>query len=236
MPSVGIPDRVHTGTHLLLWQVQGRGDFTLDGKPVELLAGHAVWVPAGVVHAFTVHVNSVLLPLFFDAPRTATLLKEPTVVPVDRDLRTLLLAYLQSENSIIKPQADLARQILSLIERAPQPATTLPMPTSEAALSIAETLRFNPGDHRTLAELAASAHASTRTIERAFLAETGMTLRHWRIRNRLEAAMELLRHDLSVQAVAQRVGYASASAFHRIFRSELGMTPQEYVAQYHDES
>lgn len=85
----------------------GRSSFTVDGQPWELATGQALWLPAGASHAFTVHANSVLLPLHFEAD-----------------------------------------------------------------------------------QLAASVHTSARTVERAFRAETGMTLRRWRFLNRMEAAAE----------------------------------------------
>lgn len=232
VPSVTIDERVHQGVHLLLWQVRGESTFILDGEQRPLSTGHALWVPAGVRHAFTVHLDSVLLPMFFDAAQLATTLQAPTLIVVDRDLRTLFLAQIQMHYSIIQPAVNIDRQILALIEERPVLASALPMPSSDAARVIAETLRFNPGDDRSLAELADGVHTSTRTIERAFLTETGLTLRDWRIRNRMEAAAVLLRTAANVEAVAHRVGYSNHSAFGRVFRGHFGMAPSEYAARY----
>jgi AraC-like DNA-binding protein len=232
VPPVSIPARVESDKHVLLWQVRGRSDFDVDGEARRLDRGFALWVPVGTRHAFTTHANSVLLPMFFEVAETATTLRAPTVITVDRDLRTLFLAFVQSTYSIIRPHANIARQILALIEERPVLVTALPMPTSEAALIVAEALRFNPGDDRGVDELAESAHASTRTIERAFLAETGMTLRQWRIRNRMEAAGILLRARTTPDAVARRVGYANTSAFRRVFKGHFGITPSQYIARF----
>jgi transcriptional regulator GlxA family with amidase domain len=119
-----------------------------------------------------------------------------------------------------------------MIESSPGRSTALPMPATEAALTVAETLRFNPGDDHTLAELAASVHASVRTIERAFVAETGMTFRQWRIHNRMEAAAILLRTASNLEAVANRVGYLNASAFGRAFKEHFGTTPHRYALRF----
>lgn len=130
--------------------------------------------------------------------------RAPTVIAVDRDLRTLFLALVQSTYSIIRPSADIARQVLALLEERPGPASALPMPTTASALVVAEALRFNPGDERGVDELAGSAHTS------------GV----------------LLRSRTTLDAVARRVGYASTSAFRRVFTGHFGMTPGQYVERF----
>jgi len=102
------------------------------------------------------------------------------------------------------------------------------MPTSSPARFIAVALRIDPGVDRGVDALAADVHVSTRTIERAFVAETGLTLRQWRIRTRMEAAAALLQHAGSIEAVAYRVGYTNASAFRRAFKGHFGTSPSEF--------
>lgn len=232
IPAVSLPERVHDEAHMLLWQVRGESDVLLDDEPAAIAHGHALWIPAGIRHTLTVHASSVLLPMFFPVAETATTLDRITVITVDRDLRTLFLAFVQSEATIIRPAANLARQILSLIEDRPVAVTALAMPVSPPARAVAETLRFNPGDDRSVDELAESVHTSARTLERAFLAEVGTTLRRWRIRNRVEAATILLRTATNVEAVAHRVGYGDVSAFRRVFKTYVGTTPGDYAARY----
>jgi AraC-like DNA-binding protein len=232
LPPVSIPERVHFDEHMMLWQARGSSEAVLDGISHSLTVGHAIWMPAGTKHVLHVHEDSVMLPMFFEAADVATTLRGTATVRVDHELRTLFLAYIQSQQTIIRPDADIARQILSSLERQPVLSTNLVMPVSEAAGGIAEILRFNPGDSRTTEELAAHVHASLRTVERAFKAETGMTLREWRIQNRMECAVELLRSVRGVDAVAHRVGYTNTSAFRRVFKAHFGMTPSEYVTRY----
>lgn len=204
----------------------------VDGTDRPLTAGHAIWVPVGTPHWFTVRANSVTVPLFFVARETATILREPTLVTVDRDLRTLMRANSVSSHTVIQPRANLARQILALVEDSPVLSTALPIPTSRPARIIAETLRFNPGDTRTIEELAASVHTTSRTIERSFRTETRMPLRQWRIRNRMEAAAVLLRATTSLEAVAHRVGYTNVNSFRRVFTGHFGPSPTAYVKRY----
>lgn len=220
---------------MLLWQVRGQADLVVRRESWSLVAGHAIWIPAGATHSFTVQENSVTVPLGFDADVIATTLAETTLVTVDRDLRTLMLAYLVSRSSVIQPPADIARQILALIENGPVLSTSLPAPTSGAARSVSETLRFNPGDVRTVDQLSASVHTTTRTLQRTFLAETGMTMQQWRMRNRMEAAALLLRSNSSIDAVAHRVGYSHVNSFRRAFGDHFGLSPTKYARLYRSE-
>ncbi|HEY1135760.1 MAG TPA: AraC family transcriptional regulator [Nocardioides sp.] len=232
VPAFAVEERAEPDQHVLLWQVRGASDVVVAGERRELVAGQALWIPVEVRHEFTVRVNSVVLPMLFPAGTTATTLQRPTAIVVDRDLRTLFLAYVQTSYSIIRPPVNIARQILALLEERPALPTGLPVPTSAAALAVAEALRFNPGDDRSVEELAASAHSSVRTVERQFAAETGMSLRRWRIRNRMDAAAVLLRSRTTPAAVAHRVGYTNLSAFRRVFEDHFGTTPGEYVARF----
>lgn len=232
LPPVTIEPHVNDDFHLLMWQVRGESDFVVDGAARTLGVGHALWLPSGARHGFTTRTNAVLLPLFFPVHDTATTLTSVSSITVDRDLRTLFLAHIQTTYTIIRPNIDIARQIFALIEDHPVVATHVPLPSSEPALTVAETLRFNPGDSRSVHQLAASAHTSARTVERAFLADTGITLREWRIRNRMETAAILLRAPTTIDAVAHRVGYTNTSAFRRVFKGHFGVTPSDYITRF----
>lgn len=229
IPPATLAERCEERIHVLLWQASGTAALTIDGHERTLTPGQAQWIPAGVRHQFTVHADSVTVPLFFDAERTATTLSEPVAVTVSREMHTLLLAHSVSSTSQIVPAANLARQVLGLIETSTDPEGALPLPEQEPARSVAQALRINPGDTRTAGELAASAHASLRTLERSFLAQTGMTLRQWRIRSRMQAAARLLTRGMAVEAVAHRVGYTHVNAFRRVFKEHHGISASEHL-------
>ena len=232
IPPVTTDHLYEEDVHVLLWQVQGSADLVIEGEQHGLVSDQAMWVPVRTHHRFTVHADAVLTPLFFDAAQTATTLLEPHHVTVDRELQTLMLAYMATLYTVVQQRPNLARQILAIIEEAPAVSISLPMPTKGPAARIAQALRFNPGDNRTVEELAALAHTSTRTVERSFRAEAGMTLRQWRIRNRMEAAVELLRSGSTVGAVSQRVGYTNVNSFRHVFTQHFGLSPTDFAAQY----
>jgi transcriptional regulator GlxA family with amidase domain len=81
----------------------------------------------------------------------------------------------------------------------------------------------------TLAGIAARAATSVRTLNRRFQAETGQTPMRWVTGVRIRHAQELLeRTPDSVERIARRVGFGSASSFREQFRRVAGVSPQGY--------
>lgn len=77
--------------------------------------------------------------------------------------------------------------------------------------------------------LARQASMSARTFIRRFRDETGETPGQWLITQRVERARLLLEEtDLTVDAIASRVGFATATSLRDHFRSHLGVTPVSY--------
>lgn len=80
-----------------------------------------------------------------------------------------------------------------------------------------------------VATLARRAGMSERTFARAFRDETGSTPAAWVEELRVEAARVLLETtDLTVAAVARRVGFGGPERLHRAVRRRLGTTPDRY--------
>ncbi|GAB3599010.1 helix-turn-helix domain-containing protein [Microbacterium tumbae] len=233
IPAVSVAERVHAERAVLLWQARGASTCILDGTTRRLLAGHGLWIPAGTVHAIDVDADSVVLPLHLD-PRLQPVgvLAEPTWVAVDGELRTVILALLQMQNSIIRPDVDLERRLIRMLRDRTVPPTGLPMPSTDYARAIAERLRDEPADGRSIAELAAEHHVSPRTVERVFIAETGMSPQHWRGRRRMEIAAAMLSGRKALGSVAPAVGYRSPSAFRRAFKRQYGIVPSEYARRH----
>jgi transcriptional regulator GlxA family with amidase domain len=98
--------------------------------------------------------------------------------------------------------------------------------------SIAELQRWvtdHLDENLTVEALAAHASMSPRTFARFFVRETGMTPAAYVEELRVEAAQRLLEtSDLTVDAVAGRVGMRHPEILHRAFRRRVGTTPDRY--------
>ena len=94
-------------------------------------------------------------------------------------------------------------------------------------------MRAHLAERISLADAAASAGVSERTLARRLSAETGMSWRQVLHRARMIAAMELLAAaDSQVIEVAYGVGYESVSAFTTAFRQFAGETPSAYRGHF----
>ncbi len=81
----------------------------------------------------------------------------------------------------------------------------------------------------TLAEIAAHACMSTRTLNRRFREQIGTTPLHWLHRSRLRQAQALLETtDQAIERIAQRVGFGSPTTFRDRFKQVVGISPQAY--------
>ena len=85
----------------------------------------------------------------------------------------------------------------------------------------------------TLAALSRRAAMSPRTLQRDFVAATGLSPHAWLVGARLERAKELLEITrLSAAAIAARTGIGSAETLRHHFRGRLGTTPSAYRRRF----
>lgn len=191
----------------------------------------AVWIPAGVEHSEEMRGQGTMRSLYFANAIARALPLHCAVMNVPALLHELILEATEHGvlDAAVPAQRRLAQVIvdrLTLLE--PMPSQNLPMPRDARALAIAQRLLKAPANDDDLAMLARRAGASTRTAQRLFAAETGMSFARWRQRLRLLSAVERLGRGGSVTDAAFDVGYASVSAFVSAFAREFGVTPGRF--------
>ena len=188
----------------------------------------ALWIPAYVPHATESEGDAVMRGVFV-APVSCPHIdwRDPTVVAVTPLLHALVVHL---DRTDLTPDARARAEPVLLDELRPVPVTSVsvPEPRDPRARSVAEVLRADPADGRTLAEYGGQVGAGARTLARLFVAETGLGFGQWRERLRMQAALPFLAEGLPVEAVARRVGYASASSFTAAFHRVVGVTPRQY--------
>jgi AraC-like DNA-binding protein len=191
---------------------------------------HAVWVPGGVPHRI-VMAGRVSLRTLYLAASLQAMPPQCRVVDVPPLLRELVLEAVRTAPlDLAVPQHDrLVGVLLDQLRDLPRAGLHLPTPSDARAAAVAALLTEHPDDDRTVDVLGRAVGAGRRTLERAFLAGTGLTVGQWRRRLRVLEAMRLLAGGAQVTAVAAQVGYATPSAFAAAFRAETGFSPRRFA-------
>jgi AraC-like DNA-binding protein len=165
--------------------------------------------------------------LYFPVEMTAGLPGECCAIEVTPLLRELVLEAVE-----LCPIDDgdaaamrLVEVAIDCIAAAPALPLQLPFPSDPRALRLAERLREDPSCELELADLARDAGASGRTIQRLFLAQTGLRFAEWRQRLRLMHGASVLGAGSSVTDAGLEACYSSTSAFIAAFRKQFGTTP-----------
>lgn len=130
--------------------------------------------------------------------------------------------------------ADAARMSVMPLEREggqaqfivqPYPST----PRGSALEPLLGWLQDNVGRDLALADIAARAGMSTRTLIRRFREQTGTTPLQWLHRARVRQAQHLLETTThSVERIGAQVGFGSPTAFRDRFKRTTGVSPQTY--------
>lgn len=196
---------------------------------------HAVWIPPGTRHQVASETEAEVRHVFVDPSRpvrrAGPLPDRCAVLAVTPLMRELTLRL----HKMIDEEADEARRlrfcdvVIDELDRLEEAPLSLPGGRDPRLVRLTRHLGEHPDDRRPLAELAALAGASTRTLERLFPEETGLTYRRWRARLRLLAAIERLERGESSTEVALSLGYSSPSAFTASFREEFGEPPRTFL-------
>jgi AraC-like DNA-binding protein len=165
--------------------------------------------------------------LYFPTGLVARLPGECCAIDVAPLLRELVLELVEQcpIDEADEPAMRLAQVAVDRLAEARTLPLQLPLPRDPRALRLAEAMREVPSSQAGLAELARAAGASPRTIQRLFLAETGLPFAQWRRRLRLLHGATALGAGKSVTEAGLEAGYAGTSAFIAAFRRHFGVTP-----------
>ncbi|XRQ12272.1 AraC family transcriptional regulator [Actinomadura welshii] len=215
--------------HELLWNERGACTVVVGARVWTVTSAVGLWMPAGTPHSGAAAAGTRCRAGFFGFGTMAPISATPVGVEITPLLR-LLLERLDDTGLAPHSRAVTEAMVLDVLRPSPR-ELSLRMPTSELLRPIAEAVRRDPGDRRTLADWASRLGVSARTITRAFNAETGTSFARWVAAVRAQHAVGLLSRGREIDAVAEEVGYRSASAFGAAFRRTTGRTPGAFRAR-----
>jgi AraC-like DNA-binding protein/quercetin dioxygenase-like cupin family protein len=216
-------------SHQLLFASSGAMTVTGDRTTWMIPPGRAVLVSAGVLHAIRMWGDVAMRSLYFPPGPSAPAFTPGAcrVISVSPLLRELILrvANLCALDSREPAEARLMSVLMDELLAADIEPLLLPLPSDERAVTAASAILANPADDGTADDLARRCGLSTRTLERLFRAETGMSFGVWRQKARLLESVRLLAERGSVTDAALDCGYTSVSAYIAAFKQTFGCTP-----------
>jgi AraC-like DNA-binding protein len=190
----------------------------------------AVWIPAKDVHSISMSGMVLMRTLYFAPKHVRSFSAKCLVLNVSPLLRELILHACERKAWKIKAPSE--RRLIEIIVEQMRAANAislqLPQPQDSRAVRVAEALFKDPSNTKTLDQLCQDAGGSKRTVERAFVEETGLTFGKWRQQLRLLHGMRLLASGEKVTVAALEAGYNSPSAFISVFKKAFGRTPNRY--------
>lgn len=219
------PHRHHWGQ--LIYAAAGLMRVRAGGMLWLVPPARAVWVPGGVEHEIRAIGDFAMRTLYVPIELAAGLPRECCALDVAPLLRELVLELVERcpVDEADEAGMRLAAVTIDRIAAARTLPLQLPMPRDPRALRLAESLRRDPASQAGLADLARVAGASPRTVQRLFLAETGLPFAQWRQRLRLLHGAAALGEGKSVTEAGLAAGYSGTSAFIAAFRKHFGVTP-----------
>ena len=87
----------------------------------------------------------------------------------------------------------------------------------------------NPEMELSVAEMSQKVNISSYHLIRKFSSENGLTPHKFQMQCRIRKAQELLREGYKVIEVSQMVGFSDQSHLDRVFKKQVGITPEEYI-------
>lgn len=231
-----VPLHVHRQAQLL-YAAQGVIRVRTPGAVWVVPPHSALWVPSRMEHALEALGPVSLRAVLVEEGPARALGGHCRLLGVTRLLRELLLSLnaLQPEGGAALPSASTRRGhhvralILEEIAAAPPVPIDIPWPRDRRLAAVCEAVLAEPGSPNELADWAAMAGASARTLIRLFPRETGLPYRRWVQQVQVAHALCRLAEGAPVARIAAGLGYASPSAFSAMFRRLLGAAPQRYL-------
>lgn len=215
----------------LLYAIEGSIEVDVGSCPAWVLTPRAaVWVPGGVPHRVRAPGAVAYRSVFALSAVDAGLRRQPGPCAVDALTRALIVEA-ATFGDATRPDSPESRLLAVLTDRLqglradPLP---LALPHDVRARRVCAALLANPADDRSLAHWGRFAGASSRTLSRVFVRETGLGFGAWVQRMRMSLALDRLAQGASVTATALDLGYASASVFCAAFRRQFGRSPGRY--------
>lgn len=213
-----------------VYSFSGVVEVKLPGSHYLVPPQYGIWLAPHVEHTGQNRLKAHHSSLYIAGELCGRMPAQSCALAVSPLVRAMLEHLRQQPPAL--PQSEHEERLLQVLVDQPAGARQVGsyLPASDDAVlgKVLHMLNENPGDTRSLAELAHAANTTERTLMRRCQRDLGMTFAEWRQRLRVIRSMSLLEQGQTVENIAFELGYASSSAFITMFRRLTAETPDEY--------
>ncbi len=198
-----------------------------EGSVVRLAPDRAAWIPGGRTHSVLIDRSFCYHSLYVQPGFASS--SAFRVIHVRPLLRELILDAAHWSRGNDCPDAELrkAKVLRDEIAKAPRLSPGVDIPDDPRLAKVCRLLEADPADGRGLSDWARVANASEKTLQRLFIAGTGLTFQQWRTYVRMNRASEMQGRGVRLIEVALAVGYSTESAFSQAFKRFYGKSPTQ---------
>lgn len=231
--EIDYPSGSTTGMHdhpraQLLYAIQGVMEVRSDTGTWIVPPSRALWLRAGERHSVQMSGHVKIRTLFVDEDIAP--LSRSCVIAISPLLRELILSAMSVPLDYDPASRDgwVMRLILHEVRAMDVLPLHLPMPAEPRVNLVCQGLLADPADTASAETWASRAGIASKTMQRLFVRETGMSFAQWRQQARLLLALQRIARGDRIIDVALDSGYASQSAFTAMFRRHFGLSPTAF--------
>jgi AraC-like DNA-binding protein len=214
--------------HQLVLPLAGTLSLSIGDNGGEVNDKKAAIIPAGRNHEYSASTDNHFLVANIPQTLAPRLERLPQFVNIDSSLR-LYIHFLHQQLLERTHGGETQRQMLLLLIQLIQECHGSPVHLDHRVATAKCFLDEHFHKTVTMAELANIAHLSSRQLNTLFKAQVGTTPHHYLTEVRMQRAWHLLANsDLSVQCIADAVGYHSLSSFSDRFSQHFGQSPRHF--------
>jgi AraC-like DNA-binding protein len=192
---------------------------------VRLGPDRAAWLPAGESHAVFLDRRFRYHSLYIDSDfcscgTCGVFILSPLLRELIIDVSLWPESNLTTEEKMRR-----AHVIVDEIVRAPRTGSSIRIPDDKKLAVICRAIERDTSIDKSLEDWAVQVGASSKTLQRLFLAQTGMAFQQWRNHVRMTRALELHMSGMRELDVALAVGYATEGSYAQAFKKFYGHPP-----------
>lgn len=218
----------------LIYVESGFQYLTVDGNMYLLPQNYAAWVPANTIHKTNSHSEKIRMMIMFSiTPSEDCFYDKLKIFTVPTVLKEMIN---YAEKWSKKREYDNNEHLFlqALFNELPQFAKDsmqlcMPLPDDARLKDALNHLHACYMEDVDIEDLSDLANLSTRSLERIFKKETGLTLRKYQQMLRITKSLELLSsNEMTISEIAFTVGYKSLQAYTNSFYSLMKYRPSEF--------